>query len=208
MTYAIELSERLDALTAERESLSRNLREAADRIEAGDVIDPETLTSAVSGYRSRFRDLSMSAGVLDDKSSHNLEHLTLGAVEARVSQLSVLEPASEVLKMVSSLQRVDKATSPALESIRTSANELLARLQVDSSRNDSPISTTDLEDANQLANSRHIFNHLVSLVTDPTAMSDDLWNEYVESIRSRFGSELTTAIIRGRLELSATESIH
>lgn len=179
------LTDELNSLVEQRDSLAGQMRFAADRLEASGLVDLASLSRAVESYRGRFEATAAKVSLGDGA--------TLDDIRSAASRLEVVEPASSVLARVARLE--DSGGVALTSSTRALAESLLERFNP--AGND--ISADDLSTAGELANGSHVLNRLLTLVEDPASLPDDKWNQHVESVRGAFGSDVATAAIRGRL---------
>lgn len=194
MTTALDITRQVDELTADRDSLVARLRNAADRLESTGEADAESIRMSLEKYREDFNRL---ARLLDLNAEADLSTL-----QSRASRLNEFAPAREILSRVEQIHRTDGSEMPSLDAVRITAQRLSEQMADISAAGD-----REVEAARSIANGSHPVNALLALVDEPTHLDDESWGRHVETVRNAFGTDVATAVIRGRLERRSHESI-
>lgn len=69
------------------------------------------------------------------------------------------------------------------------------------------LGTAQRSTTHELAENRHPWCHLVSLVTESEGLDDERWNQLSASVLSHLGPSIATAAARGRIEMESADSV-
>ena len=132
----------------------------------------------------------VSTGVIS--SLRDLENL----IEAvtKTTELSVTQPALDILNQVLAIAHEEQPEFPPLELIKVQAQELYQKI--------SQIKSEVLsDDAQALRKEKHPLSALLKLVKQGTILDDEEWLELEEIVNAAFGKKITLAISRGKLTI-------
>ena len=132
----------------------------------------------------------VSTGVIS--SLRDLEKL----IEAvtKTTELSVTQPALDILNQVLAIAHEEQPEFPPLELIKVQAQELYQKI----SQIKSEVSS---DDAQALREEKHPLSALLKLVKQGTILDDEEWLELEEIVSAAFGKKITLAISRGKLTI-------
>ncbi|WP_145367418.1 hypothetical protein [Maioricimonas rarisocia] len=186
------LTNRVRTLQERRETLVTSLRRAAADLRTHGRAPAETVRTELEEFHREWESL------VADLETHELEPpADLEEAAARVDEVQRQSRTESALEALEGLDRIcgdDGELTPAAMEIRSAAESVRAGVT-----NEEFPDTSAIE---ALQTGRHPLVMLRRLLEEEEALSDDDWEEAVESIRNQFGRGVATAVVRRRLTIA------
>ncbi|WP_157275552.1 hypothetical protein [Pelomonas sp. Root1444] len=176
----------LDGLHLDLNSLADDLAAATQRLRLGEIVNKESLLLAWSALDERLTNHAKSLGVDVCSFAALQDRLERAKAEARASQ--------RLRELLQRLVGLEHASDPAFQPVRSIVETAQAQLGA--------IGRGDEISADLLT----ALSALATLVTNGESLDDEVAAEAGEVVRARFGSALTTAALRGKLQFKSVAS--
>ncbi|MFG0296637.1 MAG: hypothetical protein ACF8PG_12095 [Maioricimonas sp. JB045] len=185
------LTDRVCTLQERRETLVTSLRRAATDLRAHGRAPAETVRTELEEFCHEWNSLRADLETHEQGPPASLDEAV-----ARVDDVQRQSRMVSALAALDGLDRVcadDGGVSPAALEIRSAVESLQARLTDHQSPDESTIG--------ELQSGGHPLVQLRRLLEAGDALSDDEWEQAVESVRTQFGRSVATAVVRRRLRI-------
>lgn len=187
-----QLDDRVQQLNRFRSTLVERMRNAATLLLSPGVGPDEDLETSFEDYSLQLKSLQFD---LDLDST--AEGPVWGPIETRLDSIRRSEIACGLLAPIDQL-RVLSGDPSLVKPVQDAADDVRNRLQ------DSPWQHVSLLE--EIEERRHPLCRLIHLLEAPEALTDEDWTTEMTFIQEQFGTPVSTAVARGRVQLVARES--
>ncbi len=191
-----ELEERVQQWTRSRSALSAEMRATAIALQNSEVFPRTELDHSLEDYREQFESIRNDLGL----TSSAVAPASRSAGDEFRDRLSVCRWAEEATQRLNAVAHlsVPVGCESMLDPVLAARNEATERITR------APWEESEL--IHEVREGRHPLCRLVVLVDALEQLTDDEWTTAMAEVQQSFGSQISTAIARGKVSLTESAS--